>query len=337
MINHFIVGKKAVQMFALALLLVFVNGCQEPSTSAANTNSATTGGSANSPEKSEGIDANRALAHVKKVVEFGPRPSGSEAIKKTQEYIKSELSSYGLKITEDKFEGNTPKGKIPMNNIIAELPGQKSDVVVICGHYDTKLMPGFVGANDGGSSMAAVLESARVLAKTKPEYTLWFVFFDGEEAVVEWTGNDNTYGSRHMVERMKADGSLSRIKALILYDMMGDKDLDLKRDGESPAWLIDTIWNTAKALGHSKNFLGNETYISDDHIPFREAGIPAIDLIDFNYGGQENPYWHQTTDTVDKISGESMKIVCDVVVQSLPELYKKINAPVSAPMQKVNH
>jgi glutaminyl-peptide cyclotransferase len=336
MIHQFMLGKKTMQTLVLALLLVFVNGCQEPSASVANTNSATTGGNAGNPEKSEGIDANRAFAHVKKVVEFGPRPSGSEAIKKTQEYIKSELSSYGLKIIEDKFEGTTPKGKIPMNNIIAELPGQKSEVVMISGHYDTKLMPGFVGANDGGSSMAAVLETARVLAKTKPEYTLWFVFFDGEEAVVEWVGNDNTYGSRHMVDKMKAEGTLSRIKALILYDMMGDKGLDIKRDGDSPAWLIDTIWNTAKTLGYSKNFLGNETFISDDHIPFREAGIAAIDLIDFNYGA-DNSYWHTNADNLDKVSGESIKIVCDVVLQSLPELYKKINAPANAPMQKVVH
>jgi glutaminyl-peptide cyclotransferase len=333
MVNHFMSGK-IMQTLAMALLLVFVNGCQEPSASVANTNSPTAASTTNNTDKSEGIDANRAFAHVKKAVEFGPRPSGSEAIKKTQEYIKSELSSYGLKITEDKFDGMTPKGKIPMNNIIAELPGQKSDVVIISGHYDTKLMPGFVGANDGGSSMAAVLETARVLAKTKPEYTLWFVFFDGEEAVVDWTGNDNTYGSRHMVERMKADGSLKRIKTMILYDMMGDKGLDLKRDGESSPWLVDIIWNTARAMGNSKNFLGNEAYISDDHLPFKEAGIPVVDLIDFNYGAN-NSYWHTNEDTLDKVSGESIKVVCDVVLQSLPEIYKKLNAPANASVQKV--
>jgi glutaminyl-peptide cyclotransferase len=334
MIHHLMSGKTTMQILAMALLLVFVNGCQEPSASVANTNSATATGTSSNGEKSEGIDANRAFAHVKKVVEFGPRPSGSEAIKKTQEYIKSELSSYGLKITEDKFDGLTPKGKIPMNNIIAELPGQKSEVVIISGHYDTKLMPGFVGANDGGSSTAAVLETARVLAKTKPEYTLWFVFFDGEEAVVEWTGNDNTYGSRHMVDKMKAEGTLTRIKAMILYDMMGDKGLDLKRDGESSPWLVDIIWNTARAMGHGKNFLGNEAYIADDHIAFRQAGIAAVDLIDFNYG-TDNSYWHSNADTLDKVSGESIKIVCDVVLQSLPEIYKKLNAPATAPAQKV--
>lgn len=335
MIDHFRSAKTTMQTLAMALSLVFVSGCQEQSASVANSNSATAGSSSASAEKSEGIDANRAFAHVKKLVELGPRPSGSEAIKKTQEYIKSELSSYGLNISEDKFDAATPKGKIPMNNIIAELPGQKSDVVIISGHYDTKLMPGFVGANDGGSSTAAVLETARVLARTKPEYTLWFVFFDGEEAVVEWSGNDSTYGSRHMVDRMKADGTLKRIKAMILYDMMGDKGLDLKRDGSSSAWMVDVIWNTAKQMGHGKYFLANDTGIADDHIPFRDAGIAAVDLIDFNYGS-DNSYWHQTTDTLDKVSGESMKIVCDVVLQSLPEIYKRLNDSASAPTQKVN-
>jgi glutaminyl-peptide cyclotransferase len=321
MINQFVFSKTTMQTLALALLLVFASGCQEQAASVANTNSAN---GTSGVDKGEGIDASRAQAHLKKLVEFGPRPSGSQAIKQTQDYIKGELSGYGLKVTEDKFDGMTPKGKIPMNNIIAELPGQKPEIVMITGHYDTKLMPGFVGANDGGSSTAAVLETARVLAKTKPEYTLWFVFFDGEEAVVEWQGNDNTYGSRHLVEKMKADGSLSRVKAMILYDMMGDKGLDLKRDGTSSAWMVDVIWRTAAQMGYNKYFLGNETAMADDHVPFRDAGIAAVDLIDFNYGGPENPYWHSKEDTLDKVSGDSVKIVCDVVIKALPEIYKQL-------------
>jgi glutaminyl-peptide cyclotransferase len=332
---HFRFSKSTIQTLALVVLLVFVSGCQEQAASVANTNSASPTSQSANPEKSEGVDASRALAHMKKLVEIGPRPSGSEAIKKTQEYIKNELTSYGLKITEDKFDGATPKGKIPMNNIIAELPGQKSEVVIISGHYDTKLMPGFVGANDAGSSTAGLLETARILAKTKPEYTIWFVFFDGEEAVVEWEGTDNTYGSRHMVAKMKADGTLNRIKAMILYDMMGDKALDLRRDLSSSAWMVEVIWNTAKQMGHGKYFLANDTGIADDHIPFRDAGIAAVDLIDFNYG-PNNSYWHSKDDTLDKVSGESVKIVCDVTIKSLPEIFKKLNTQPNAAIQKVN-
>lgn len=323
---------KPVSALVLTFLLFFASGCQEPSASVANTNAmnnqpaaSSSANPASDGAKIEGVDANRAFEHVKNVVAFGPRPSGSEAIKKTQSYIIAELKSYGLRVIEDDFRGATPKGAIPMKNIIAELPGQRPEVVIISGHYDTKILANFVGANDGGSSTAAVLETARVMAKTKPEYTLWFVFFDGEEAVVEWSGTDNTYGSRHMVERMKKDGSLARVKAMILYDMIGDKGLDLRRDETSTRWLVDVIWKTGQRLGYGRNFVDEPAYIADDHVPFIEANVPAVDLIDFHFGGADNRYWHTTQDTLDKVSGESIKIVCDVVITSLPEIFKQLN------------
>lgn len=317
--THTLSREKLLTFFVL-VSFVFAIACQQQVASI--TNSAAEPKAEN---KESGFDAKRAFDHMKKVVDFGPRPSGSPAIKKTQEYIINELRSYGLKVMEDDFQGKTPKGSIPMKNIIAELPGEKSEVVLITGHYDTKIMANFVGANDGGSSTAAVLETARVLAKSKPEYTLWFVFFDGEEAVVEWTGEDNTYGSRHMVAKMKADGTLGKIRAMILYDMIGDKELDLKRDGQSSKWMVDTIWRTASQTPYAKHFLGNETYMSDDHVPFVEAGIPAVDLIDFNYG-PENSYWHTVQDTLDKVSGESVKAVAEVLLKSLPEIYKQLDS-----------
>ena len=275
------------------------------------------------------FDATRAYNHVKKMVDVGPHPAGSPAIKKVQEYIEKELKSYGLKITEDTFEAVTPRSTVAMKNIIAELPGEKPEVVLITGHYDTKLQPGFVGANDGGSSAATVLELARVLAKTRPAYTLWFVFFDGEEAVVDWSamnGKDNTYGSRHLAEKMKADGSLAHTKALLLVDMIGDKDLDIKREGESTRWLVDILWNTAQTVGYEKNFLRDEQFISDDHLPFKEMGVPVVDLIDFNYG-PDHAYWHTNQDTLDKISGASLKAVGDVIIRALPDIYKRLDNP----------
>ncbi len=317
--NHSTLTRNIICLCLLASF-VFAIGCQRQVASV--TNAAM---EASAADKAPSIDAARAFAHVKTVVEIGPRPSGSPGIKKTQDYIINELKSYGLKITEDNFQGQTPKGAIPMKNIIAELPGEKSDLVLITGHYDTKIMANFVGANDGGSSTAAVLETARVLAQTKPEYTLWFVFFDGEEAVVEWTGNDNTYGSRHLVDKMKAEKNLNKVRAMILYDMIGDKELDLKRDGQSSKWLVDTIWRTAAQTTYSKYFLGNETYMADDHVPFIEAGIPAVDLIDFNFG-PDHSYWHTPQDTLDKVSGESIKAVSDVVLKSLPEIFKQLDA-----------
>ena len=272
-------------------------------------------------------DAARAYGHVKRLVELGPHPSGSESIKKAQQFLETELKSYGLKVSEDSFDGETPRGAVPMKNIIAELPGEKPDLVLITGHYDTKLQAGFLGANDGGSSAAAVLETARALSKSKPGYTLWFVLFDGEEAVVDWNamgGKDNTYGSRHLANKLRVEGSINRVKALVLFDMIGDKDLDIKREGESTPWMVDAIWNTARGMGLQKHFQESEQFISDDHLPFRDAGVPVVDLIDFNYG-PEHSYWHTNLDTLDKISGESIKLVGDVVIRALPDIFKHLN------------
>ncbi|MFY9607279.1 MAG: M28 family peptidase [Blastocatellia bacterium] len=273
------------------------------------------------------FEAARAYEHVKRMVEIGPRPPGSEAIKKAQDYIIRELKGYGLKVIENSFQAKTTRGPVAMKNIIGELPGQRSDIVLISGHYDTKAQAGFVGANDGGSSTAAVLEMARALAKTRLEYTVWFVFFDGEEAFVDWSANngmDNTYGSRHLVSKLTSDGTLQRVKAMLLVDMIGDKNLDMLRDAESTPWMVQAIWKTARRLGHAKHFLEAEGAYSDDHVPFKEAGVPVVDLIDFNYG-PSNQYWHTNQDTLDKVSGASLKVVGDVVIAALPEIFNQLN------------
>jgi glutaminyl-peptide cyclotransferase len=315
---------KSGKASALVLVLMLATGGPGLAQSASKTKAV-----GEKPDKIADFDAARAYNHVKSMVELGPHPSGSDAIKKAQEYIEKEFKSYGLKVTGDNFESVTPRGSVPMKNIIGELPGEKPDIVLITGHYDTKLQRGFLGANDGGSSAACVLEMARVLSKTKPQYTLWFVQFDGEEAVVDWNamnGKDNTYGSRHLVSKLKADGTLSRVKAMILVDMIGDKNLDIKREGESTPWLVNVIWDTAKKIGYEKNFIQEEQFISDDHIPFKEAGVPVVDLIDFNYG-PDHAYWHTNEDTLDKVSGESMKAVGDVLIRALPEIFKRLDNP----------
>ena len=233
-----------------------------------------------------------------------------------------------------------------MVNVIAELPGTKKEVVILATHYDTKRTssdarvprnpePEFIGANDGGSSTGAVLELARVLAPTKPEYTLWFVFFDGEEAFIDWNernGTDNTYGSRHMVSRLSREGNLSNVKTLILLDMVGDSNLDFMRDLQSTQWLVDIIWSAARRVGHGSHFLGNDSAYEDDHVPFVRAGIPAVDLIDFNFG-PNNEYWHTKEDTLDKISADSLKVTGDVVIAALPDVFKKLNVTPSKSRQ----
>lgn len=273
------------------------------------------------------FNATRAFEHVKKLVAIGPRASGSAGNKQTQAYIINELKSYGLKITEDPFEGDSPVGAIPMKNIIGELPGKKPQIVIIASHYDTKRMANFVGANDGGSSTGALLELARVLSGNSPEYTLWFVFFDGEEAVVDWNENgglDNTYGSRHLASKLVANGSIKKVKAMILLDMIGDLDLGIEKDGYSTSWLVDLIWSTAAQTGHSKHFLSDRSAYQDDHIPFIRARVPAVDLIDFNFG-PDNQHWHTTHDTIDKLSPDSLKAVGDIVILCLPRLFKHLS------------
>jgi Zn-dependent M28 family amino/carboxypeptidase len=321
MLRSYRLNSNFVTAVSLAFFVTVPLGCHALSGNVADVSSG--------PEKAGEVDAARAYGYVKKLVELGPHPSGSEAIKKAQDYLENELKNFGLQVSTDAFNGQTPRGPISMKNIIGELRGDKKDIVLITGHYDTKLQPGFVGANDGGSSAAAVLETARVLSKTKPEYTLWFVLFDGEEAVVDWNamgGKDNTYGSRHLASKLRDDGTLARVRALVLFDMIGDKDLDIKREGESTPWMVDTIWKVAHSIGYEKYFLNSEQDISDDHLPFKDAGIPVVDLIDFNYGPNHS-YWHTNLDTLDKISGESIKVVGDTVVRALPEIFKHLDNP----------
>ncbi|MFQ3580396.1 MAG: M28 family peptidase [Chloracidobacterium sp.] len=292
-------------------------------------------------ERSTPFDAERAFRHIEKQVAYGPRPAGSAALGNLREWLIGELKSYGLKVTTQPFTARTPSKKFPtirMENVIAELPGASQDVLLIASHYDTKYMEDevFVGANDAGSSTAVVLELARVLAAMSPEergfsQTVQFVFFDGEEAVVEWEGDDNTYGSRHFVEQLRATGQMKRIKAMILLDMVGDADLAIPKEYQSSAWLANIIHETAHDLGYGAHFPKTTHAIADDHLPFLKAGIPAVDLIDFTYGtdevnfgpgGPENAYWHTARDTPDKLSPRSLKIVGDTVLSALPKIAK---------------
>ncbi len=208
-----------------------------------------------------------------------------------------------------------------MGNIILKLPGTSGKVVVVSGHYDTKRIPmvHFIGANDAGSSTGFLIEFARVAAKMHHPDDLYIVFFDGEEAVGEWTDTNSRYGSRHLVEKWSSDGTLSRIKALINVDMIGDKDLDVLNDQNSSPSLRDLVFKVAAKLGDSKYFLKQPNGIDDDHIPFVNAGVNAVDLIDFDYGPQ-NSYWHNEKDTMDKLSAHSLQVVGDVVLGVVKEL-----------------
>ncbi len=272
----------------------------------------------------------KAFEHVRALVEIGPRPVDSPGAIKSQEYISNELAHMGLEVREQDFVAATPLGPKEMKNIIAVIPGKTREIIIIGAHYDTKLFKDavFVGANDGGSGTAALLELARCLSTRDNEPTIWLTFYDGEEAFVKWTGADGLYGSRHMVDLLHRRGELDSVKAMILLDMVGDRHLSIDKERNSTAWLKEVVWSSAKKLGHGKHFSDTARKIYDDHIPFLNYGIPSIDIIDFRYGpnSKTNEYWHTPEDTLDKVSPASLKIVGDVVIQSLPAIEEKIKA-----------
>jgi glutaminyl-peptide cyclotransferase len=262
-----------------------------------------------------------ALEFTRKAVAFGQRPSGSEAIGKLQAYIRAELKTLPCEVTEDVFRASTPLGPIEMRNIIARFPGTSGRIVAITGHYDTKVIPGilFLGANDGGSSTGFLLEAARVVARLPHKNEIRLVWFDGEEAIAQWSDTDGTYGSRHLASRWLSDGTLAKLKALINVDMIGDRDLDILDDENSTASLRRLIWDTAGQLGLGKSFLTGPGSVLDDHIPFVQSGATAADLIDFDYG-PNNSWWHTDQDTMDKLSAASLGTVGKVVIETIRKL-----------------
>jgi hypothetical protein len=280
------------------------------------------------------FDSGRAWEHLRQLVAIGPRPAGSPAIEQTRKYIKDQLAAAGVTFMEQAWDDETPLGKVRMVNLIATIAGARKDRLVIAGHYDTKLFRQFrfVGASDGGSSAAFLIELARVVKARKNPLTIELLFLDGEEAVVEWEGNDHTYGSRHYVDVAKRDGSLATLKALVLVDMIGDRDLRIRRDLSSTRWLTDAIWDSAKRLDLDSAFVEDATRVEDDHVPFLQAGVPSVDIIDLEY----EP-WHTAKDTLDAVSARSLQIVGDVVIAALPQIEARLTKGVALTGRKVRH
>jgi Zn-dependent M28 family amino/carboxypeptidase len=273
------------------------------------------------PQRTSRFDAARAYEHVRQLVAIGPRPAGSPASEQARRYIMRQLRSMGLTPREQTFQARTPVGAIPMTNVAVTLPGTSPARIVIGGHYDTKRVRGFrfVGANDGGSSTAMLIELARVLAARSRAFTIDLVFFDGEEAVIEWVGTDHTYGSRHYVAEAQRDGTIRSLRAMLLVDMVGDRELRIRRESASTPWLSDAIWASARRLGFGHVFLEEEMAVEDDHRPFLDAGVPAVNVIDFEF-----PQWHTAGDTLDAVSARSLQVVGDVLLDALPAIEARL-------------
>ena len=261
------------------------------------------------------FDGAAALRHVERLVAIGPRPAGSPAGARARQYVVDELRRAGISARVEPFDADTPHGRLPMANVVAVLPGRRQDVILIGGHYDTKWFREFtfVGANDGGSSTALLIELARRLRERPREYTYWIAWFDGEEAREAWTPVDSLYGSRRMAGELGKSRRLPR--AVIVADMIGDRDLGIRREAASSRWLTDIIWATATRLGHDAQFLPKSLAVEDDHAPFMRLGVPAALLIDFDF-----PPWHTAEDTLDKVSARSLEIVSNVLLEALPTI-----------------
>ncbi|MEO6224215.1 MAG: M28 family peptidase [Vicinamibacterales bacterium] len=267
------------------------------------------------------FDSARAWTHLKAMVDLGPRPSGSAELRQTRAYITRQIAALGLTLQEQPFTATTPNGPVEMSNLIVTLPGRRPDRVLFTGHYDTKWFKDirFVGASDGASSAAFLIELVRVLKDQPREFTYEFVWFDGEEAVAAWNLNsDSTYGSRFYVQQATKAGNISTIKALILVDMIGNKTLRIERDSYSAGWLNGIVWGAARRLG-KKQFVDVDTTIEDDHVHFVKAGIPSIDLIDLNKY-IEDGHWHTASDSIENVSAASLGAVGDVLLAALPEI-----------------
>jgi hypothetical protein len=289
------------------------------------------------------FDSGRAWEHLRQLIAIGPRPAGSPAIEQTRTYIKAQLAAAGLTISDQAWDDETPLGKVHMVNLIASIPGPRKDRLVITGHYDTKLIRQFrfVGANDGGSSAAFLIELARVLKARKNALTVDIVFLDGEEAVCQnWDdcgkpgAPDNTYGSRHYVGVARRDGTLSTMKAMVLVDMIADRDLQIRRDANSTRWLTDAIWDAAKRLDLDSYFVAESTRVEDDHLPFVQAGVPSVDIIDLDY----EP-WHTAKDTLDAVSARSLQVVGDALLAALPQIEARLTkgSPASGRNRPFSH
>ena len=265
----------------------------------------------------------KALDYAREFVSIGPRWPTSQNHAKAEAFLRAHFQHDQLE--EDTFTADTPIGSVNMRNFIVRFPGKKNGVIVLGSHYETNYPLrniNFVGANDGGATTGLLMAIGDQLReevtrrKQLDGYSVWLVFFDGEEAIQSWSQSDSTYGSRHLAAKWGRDGTLPRIKAFILADMIGDKDLDIQRESNSTDWLVALVRQAAHKFGYDRYFFQKEEAVEDDHLPFVQRQVPSIDVIDLDYG-PNNSYHHTAQDTLDKISARSLTIDGDVFLETI--------------------
>jgi len=274
----------------------------------------------------EHFNGQRAYEYARQFVAIGPRWPTGPGHTKAEAFLRAHFAHDQLE--EDTFTADTPAGPIAMRNFIVRFPGKKDGAIVLATHYETNYPLrniNFVGANDGAATTGLLMAIAdhlrpQVAGGGKLDgYSVWLVFFDGEEAIQEWSDSDSTYGSRHLAARWGRDGTLGRIKAFVLTDMIGDKDLDIQRETRSTGWLVDLVAQAAKKYGYERYFFRQQEAVDDDHLAFVRRGVPSIDIIDLDYGPNDS-YHHTVEDTLDKISPRSLAIDGDVILETIRQI-----------------
>jgi Zn-dependent M28 family amino/carboxypeptidase len=272
------------------------------------------------PEKTGGFDGKAAYEHVAKMVAFGPRPSGSQALAQTQDYILAQLQSFGCTVETDAFTAQTPAGPIAMKNILVKIQGERPGIILLGTHYDTLKKENFVGADDGGSSTGLMLEMARLLCAKRGQYAVWIAFFDGEEAVQAWSDTDSRYGSREMAAKLALSGDLKNVRAFLLADIVGGKNARIPREANSTKSFVDLVYSTAVRLGYGALFVNEEKGADDDHDSFLNRKVPSVDVIgDF----VNNGYWHTPQDNMEQISAKTLGQVGHVFAEVVKALQTK--------------
>lgn len=275
-------------------------------------------------KKSE-FDGAKAMAETEALVKISPRDAGSGGARRASVQLEGKLKALGLKTTIDTFSEDTPNGKMHFNNVLGRLPGKTNRLIVLASHFDTKsgISKDFQGANDSGSSSGVLLELARVLAERGPYETEFLIaFFDGEECRKEYGLHDGLHGSRRLAQQIYEAGGARLVEAVIVLDMVGDRNLNISVPRNSSKQLVKELFFAAHELGVRAQFGIGPGSILDDHVPFLVAGMPAIDVIDFDYGSAPglNDYWHTTNDTLNKLSVKSLQTAGDTILRMVENL-----------------
>ncbi len=258
---------------------------------------------------------------TEEIVAFGPRTAGGANIQKVRNWIEQKIASFNLVLQKRSFMAKTPKGFVSMINLSYIIPGTKHDEhVVLLAHYDSKIFNDrdFVGANDAASSVALLIALTPQIQKMQLPYDVQVVFVDGEEAFVVWTSKDSLYGSRQMAQDIRG----VKVKNMIVVDMIGDKNLSFIRSRGSDPKLLTLMEQSLQEMNQTSKLETSWCYVTDDHTPFVEMGIPTLHLMDFTFGGNEQPgtLWHTEKDNMDSISAESLATTGEVIIRILKKI-----------------